>query len=398
MPSQDESSDDTSPLKRFRSLETRRSFMKKAGVGTAAAAAMYVAPQFSTAMAQRAYAKITGPGNVRRCVVLFDEDTIDNDMYSLLAAWPSITEIADQQGTVDGFPELDVTADILVNENNPISPVSNPWGAGVLPPLSQERWLEWNRTYADDPNYVLLPGGQVDDEGVFVLRDATPEFLKNFMEGNTNPSDVNPINVCALRNDSLRELIGADCIGVVYDDDINVQSDRQDDLRKEISGLFHFRVRGVLRPGNGTLDPDTGVFTGGVHSEASSSSSLLSLWVEVLPCVDDFTNLFSPLSSDGAEPPDTVAISAMGFKNGNIVIVAESNHASSGAQLNVSIGPTNELENQSVWPISMVPDSGNNYRAIIPAAVTTDLVGNVVLISSSHGGSNVDYGRVFGTV
>ncbi len=367
---------------------SRRRFLKKSAIAGAAATALYVAPQFSTVTANRAYAQITGPGNVPRCVVLFDEDTIDNDMYSLLAAWPSVTEIADQQGTF---------ADTLVNENNPVAPVGNIYGDGVLPPIPQERWLEWNRTYADDPNCVLLPGGGVDDEGVFVLPNATSEFLKNFMEGKTDSSDVDPIDVCALRNNSLRQLIGHDCIGVVYDDDINVQSDKRDHLTKEISGLFHFRVKGLLRPGSGSLDPGAGTFTRGVHSEAASSASLLSLWVEVLPCVDDFTNLFSAPSVDGYEPPDTVSIDAMGFQGGEIVIVAKSDKAPF-AKLNVSIGPTNELEDDGVWPVLMSYDSGDKYRVVIPPAKATDLVGNVVLVSSNHGGSRVDIGAVFGTI
>ena len=43
---------------------TRRSFMTKGAIAGAAATALYVAPQFTTTLAQRAYAGFTGPGDI----------------------------------------------------------------------------------------------------------------------------------------------------------------------------------------------------------------------------------------------------------------------------------------------------------------------------------------------
>jgi hypothetical protein len=352
-------------LARINSLETRRSFLKKAGIGTVGAAALWAAPQMTSVHSRPAYASITG-ATPPRCVVLFDEDTIDPGMESFAPlTWPSIKKIAFDH---------DIIPPYLVNETGNPAPYEPATTTGILPPPDGDKnWLEWNRNHTTLPNKVLLPGGQVDDEGVFTLPNATPEFLTKFMNGEVTSSQLNNIDVCALRNNSFRSLIGRDCIGVVYDDDIDVGNSKTVDLRgREISGLFNFTVIGVLRPG--------------IHKHVTSTSSLLSLWMQVLPCDNDFTNLRSAPSIDGDEPPKSPSKHSM-YVDGNDIIIKVA--LSVAAQLNVSIGTTDELENQNEWPVAMSPDGGDVYKATIPNTTAAEVSGKVVLVSSSNGGSLV---------
>ena len=101
-----------------------------------------------------------------------------------------------------------MTADFLVNDDMPTE-VGNPP-------------LRWNTMFPGD--VVLLPSGQVDDEGWFALPDSTPFFsLEDFVEGTVPQSLLDKIeDVVPLRNQDLVELIGKTCVAVVYDNDISM--------------------------------------------------------------------------------------------------------------------------------------------------------------------------------
>jgi hypothetical protein len=100
--------------------------------------------------------------------------------------------------------------------------------------------------------------------------------------------------------------------------------------------------------------------------------------------------LYSHPSIDGEEPPDNVDIKHTEHDGVNVIVEAETSHGST-PELNVSIGRTDELEDQSDWPVAMSHIGGNLHRAVF-AAPASVIDGKQVLVSSSHGGSDNDIG------
>ena len=202
------------------------------------------------------------------CLVVIDEETIDNDIKTIEAE-------AESHG---------VEADFLVNDDNPLED-DNPW-------------LRWNVLFPGDE--VLLPGGQVNDEGIFALPDAlayedghTPlftyeEFIAMFIAGTFPQSELDKIlNVTPLRNNELRDLVGLTCVAVVYDSDISMNVEPLNgNLQGGRCGLFAFTVLGVHLPGS--LD------------ESGSFTSLLDLHILVEPIQD--LNAVTPFPCVGPEP------------------------------------------------------------------------------------------------
>jgi hypothetical protein len=173
------------------------------------------------------------------CVVIIDEETIDNDIKTIEACAEDVGE----------------EPDVLVNDDRPTE-VGNPP-------------LVWNELYPGE--IVVIPGGQVDDEGLFALPEDVPFELQDFVNGTVAQEDLDPVfDVMPLRNHELFSLIGRTCVAVVYDSDISMNFlPIQGNLQGARYGLFRFTVLNVVVPGS--LD------------ESKSSSSLYDLLVRVEP-------------------------------------------------------------------------------------------------------------------
>ena len=127
--------------------------------------------------------------------------------------------------------------------------------------------LRWNQFFPGD--IVLLPAGEVDDEGIFALPANVPFDLGDFAAGVVPQDQLDKIpDVMPLRNQELVQLVGRTCVGVVYDSDISMNYEPINaNLQGARLGLFTFTVLAVEVPG--------------YLPEATSSSSLYSLWVRV---------------------------------------------------------------------------------------------------------------------
>ena len=151
------------------------------------------------------------------CVVIIDENTIDNNISSIETA-------ADARGT---------TSDHLVNDDAPFTPPLTP--PAVTPPL------HWSSDLLIPGEEVLLPGGQVQDEGFFALPPKDPvsgliayedfqrstrsyeDWIDAFIKSHLTEEELDKVlGVMPLRNNDLRALVGKDCIAVVYDSDISI--------------------------------------------------------------------------------------------------------------------------------------------------------------------------------
>lgn len=154
------------------------------------------------------------------CILLMDEDSIDNDI-------PSIIQAAQSKG---------ISVDALINKNNPTQQ-GNPA-------------LLWNTSYSGDT--VTIPTGQTGDEGVFSL----PQILNgkngslslnDFLAGNEPQADLDEVqNVQPLGNAQLNGLAGKSCTAIVYDSDISINvAPLQANLQGARLGQFKFTVQAV---------------------------------------------------------------------------------------------------------------------------------------------------------
>jgi hypothetical protein len=224
------------------------------------------------------------------CLIIIDEDGIDNGMYNI------------EQAARYGYCNVGMSNnDYLVNDKDWLymggfpSPM-DPWvfpaqfpdgrsyeevceeiGESTdrkLPTKCGNPALLWNLIVDDNPGCEgpwLLPTGQVDDEAYFALppqisyADERPShcykyvgnydlFVEEFVLGIVPQECLDKVrDVMPLRNQDLAQLVGRTCTAVVYDSDINMdyRSDRHSEpgiyanLQGERYGLFHFIVEGV---------------------------------------------------------------------------------------------------------------------------------------------------------
>ena len=146
-----------------------------------------------------------------------------------------------------------VSSAFLINDDNPTE-VGNPP-------------LRWNVLFPGDE--VLLPSGELEDEGLFALPDNTPWSLDDFVAGVVPQDQLDTIQgMVPLGNPDLAQLEGRKCVGVTYDSDISIDLDKAEgNLQGARYGLFFFTVLDVVDPG--TLP------------ESGSSSSLDDLLMRV---------------------------------------------------------------------------------------------------------------------
>jgi len=269
------------------------------------------------------------------CVVIIDEDTIDNDIKTIEAA-------AASHG---------IQPDRLVNDDRPTE-VGNPW-------------LRWNTLFPGD--VVLLPAGQVDDEGLFAPPPDPPWSLEDYVAGIVPQSQLDKIDdVMPLRNHDLYRLIGRTCIAVVYDSDISMNfKPINGNLQGARYGLFAFTVLDVELPG--TL------------AESGSSTSLYDLLIRVEPeqdgvCVEGFE---VPIFDD---EPDSIQFTRKRLRGNKLEVWATSNYAPA-ASMTISIDGF----------VLEAPMTYNAMRNRYEYTVTApNLSGRRVMISTDFGGAYSD--------
>jgi hypothetical protein len=250
---------------------------------------------------------------VEGCLIIIDEDGIDNGMYNIERAAPACgLSMGDNDYLVND-------KDWLYDENfySPSDPLLFPndllseCRANDLP---YDRKLPtecgnpaflWNMFVRDGMcgpedgrgRLVLLNTGRDDDEGYFALppkhpgydgiryADERPRecnkyiygagaydlFIDDFVKGVVPQACLDKVrDVMPLRNQELAKLVDRTCVAVVYDSDINMDYEPiYANLQGERYGLFSFYVEAVEVAGS--------------IPESTSSTSLYDLWLRVLP-------------------------------------------------------------------------------------------------------------------
>lgn len=279
------------------------------------------------------------------CMVIIDEDALDNGFQSVEQAAAA----------------LGVEPDYLINDDRPTE-IGNPV-------------LRWNELAPGD--IVLLPTGQVDDEGWFALpdEDALPWSLADYIDGIVPQSQLDKIpDVMPLGNHELVQLIGQTCVAVVYDSDISMNYHPINaNLQGARYGLFYFTVLGVEVPGH--------------LPEAQSSTSLYSLWLRIEEPHDPPSEAFHVQVRD--HEPDAIEINRGECSNGTLTVWGESDFAP-GAVMTVSVdGPDNGTDlgvDPMVFEGAMTYTSGH-YEFVLDGGLTENLDGRRVMVSTDEGGA-----------
>ena len=134
--------------------------------------------------------------------------------------------------------------------------------------------LLWSASYSCDDNAsceVVLPSGQLCDEGVFALPQDTPWSVGDFVAGTVPQSALDEIlGVTPLHTAHLMDLVGKSCVAVVYDSDISMNyGPINGNLKGARYGLLFFTVVDLIPPGS--------------IPESGSSSSQWDLVVRIDP-------------------------------------------------------------------------------------------------------------------
>lgn len=332
------------------------------------------------------------------CLLIIDEDFIDNNMDTI------------EEAAAMRIPQI--TSDHLVNDDTPFEPPLDPFA--IPPLLNTTPPLRWNSSgfYPAGNNYflpnemVLLDTGQVDDEGIFSLPPDPPgivyadmhlpavgdydDWIQKFARSHLTQEELDKIKgVKPLRNYDLRKLVHRECIGVVYDSDISINYvPNYGNLQGARYGLFGFKVHGVQLPG--------------VLPEATSDTSLLSLWVEIkeVDPLGPVTVIQELVPQD--QDADSVQITHAKIVGNQVQVFATSDRQDEldpptlPPTLNVSImtvpNVVADVHEGAPYPVDMdfiSPSEG--YKFVAELGVTPDFftaaVGDTVTISSSQGGA-----------
>ena len=267
------------------------------------------------------------------CLVIIDEDTIDNGISTI------------QQAAADN----NTLPDVLVNDDRPTE-VGNPP-------------LVWNELYAGD--VVLLPAGQVDDEGLFALPENTPWSVEDYAAGKVPQDQLDKIDdVMPIRNQDLYRMIGLTCTAVVYDSDISMNFvPIQGNLQGARYGLFTFTV----------LD----VQVAGTLEESGSSTSLYELLVRVEePAFPTFSYQVEVFDHE----PDSIQITTADYDASTETLTVEgTSNFGSDAVMTFSV-------QDFVFEAPMTYNS-NTGRHEATVNTSEDLTGRRISIQTDRGGA-----------
>ncbi|MCP3982463.1 MAG: hypothetical protein GY716_24435, partial [bacterium] len=295
------------------------------------------------------------------CLVIIDEETVDNDILTIeQAAWSHGVE-----------------PDYLVNDDRPTE-VGNPP-------------LRWNELFPGD--VVLLPGGEVDDEGWFDLPEAIryaddrttdlsdEEWIQAFVDGTLPQDQLDKVrDVMPLRNPELLALVGRTCTAIVYDSDISINYvPLYANLQGARYGRFTFKVLAVEVPGS--------------IPESQSSTSLYDLWLEVLPPAEPAANLVVPIHD---HEPDSIQVTRARFnrRHGMLTVYGESNFAppggAHGAEMFLSVdgvdAGTDPAIDPSLLDQEMTFNPARGRYEFTLGGITENLKGRRLTIYTDEGG------------
>jgi hypothetical protein len=292
------------------------------------------------------------------CLVIIDEDGIDNDMRT-------IEQAAFSHG---------VTPDYLINDDRPTK-VGNPW-------------FRWNEQFAGD--IVKLPTGQVDDEGWFAMPPTIryaddrgtsltyDQWIAAFVAGTLSQELYDKVrDVQPLWNQELVKLVGRKCVAIVWDSDISMNTQPlYGNLQGERYGKFAFTVLAVEVPGS--------------IPESGSSSSLYDLWVRVEPPIEP---TFPYTVEIHDHEPDSIQTNVTNYSGGVLTVEGTSQFADS--RMTVSVDGADAGADRNVAPFVleavMTPIGGGRWRYTLNTPVNLD--GRRVVIQTNHGGAYNDYIR-----
>jgi hypothetical protein len=289
------------------------------------------------------------------CLVILDEDAVDEGMTSVEAA---ATACGVTPGQLINDP--DTVGDALLPSDsrclsrNLDASNTGPFECGNPP-------LRWNRLVAAGGcgpasgvgRLPLMPTGQVSDVGWYappppflsagskviryadtrppecdrystpgqrasildgVARDGYDLWLEEYSAGVVWQSCLDKVrDVMPLRNQDLVQFVGKTCTAIVYDSDVSINyQPLQANLQGRRNGKFTFKVDSLEVPGNGTLP------------ESASSTSLYALWLQVLAPAEPTAPWRAKLSDHG---PDSIQVTSVSFVAGTLVVEGTSNHA-----------------------------------------------------------------------
>lgn len=293
------------------------------------------------------------------CLVIIDEDSIDNGTSTI----------------EDAANSHNIDSDRLVNDDRSTE-VGNPW-------------LRWNTMFPGD--VVLIPTGEVDDEGWFALPEnpvgKNGAFsVEDFVAGTVPQDKLDEVkDVMPLRNQDLAKLVGRTCVAIVYDSDISMNYEPiEGNLQGERYGKFAFTVLAAEVPGS--ID------------ESQSDTSLYDLWLRVEAPIDP-TERFDVVVHD--HEPDSIQITRATYSKSKdkLTIRGESSYANSGpgpmanedfkAFMTVSVDGPDGGSDLSVDPlvfeVPMTFLSGGKFKFTLSTPV--NLKGRRVTISTDEGGA-----------
>jgi hypothetical protein len=293
------------------------------------------------------------------CLVIIDEDGIDNDMRT-------IEQAAASHG---------ITPDRLVNDDRPTE-VGNPP-------------LRWNELFPGD--IVKLPTGEVEDEGWFALPEriryaddrrttlTDQQWFQAFIAGTLPQHLLDKVrDVMPLRNQELVQLIGRTCVAVVYDSDISMNyTPINANLQGGRYGLFTFTVLAVEVAGS--------------LPESGSSRSLYDLWVRVEPPMTPNIRFNVPVRDI---KPDSIQVTKASYSTSTRKLTV---HATSSfpptVRMTVSVDGADRGADRNVPPLVLeapmvFKPASNRYEFTL--TTTTNLKGRRLSIQTdSQGAYNV---------
>jgi hypothetical protein len=316
------------------------------------------------------------------CLVVIDEEGVDNDFRSIEKAAEVIDLLTPGELIND---ESNVFNDDVPTEvGNPPFPWNILVDAGLvpsgIPPVGGD--------------LVLLPTGQVDDEGWFNLPpgpdilykdNSRPpncglpggydEWIDRFIAGTLSQHCLDEVlDVMPLRNQDLAQLVGRECVAVVYDSDISINYEPLfGNLQGARYGTFHFFIEALEVPGS--------------IPESKSDTSLYDLWLLILGVFEgDAEPLDFVVIRD--HEPDSIEVVSARYRNGTLTVIGESDFAPF-AFMTLSVdGPdagSDPLIDPFVVEAAMISISGSRYR--IDIATPVNLVGRRLSIQTDEGGA-----------
>lgn len=313
------------------------------------------------------------------CLLVIDEEGLDNDFRSVEDAADAISDFNGKPGFVE--------PDELINDNRPTESGN--------PPLLWNELVAAGLTGDVDGRMVLLPTGQVDDEGWYALppgpdilyKDGSrppncglaggyDEWVARFAAGTLSQNCLDEVlDVMPLRNQDLAPLVGQTCVAVVYDSDISMNYEPIfGNLQGGRLGRFTFTVLALEVPGS--------------LPESGSDTSLYDLWLYVEEPAESGVP-YSVTVRD--HEPDSVEIVRANYAKGVLTVIGESDRAP-GASMTVTVDGADDgsdpLEDPFLLEFPMNHVGGDRYRVDFPTG--TNLDGRRVIIQTDEGGAYND--------